>query len=343
MQLFLTHLTVNKLLNCKNYNKINNYKAFLGVCMKKLLCFILSLLRPFSLTACNDSKEINLYIVDGAPTLAVAKIISDGVVGGKKVNVKTVSSVDVLNSAILNGSADVIVMPVNSSQRLYNNGVKIKLLTVNVFGCLYIVSSGEEKSLSDLYNKEINLVGKTGTPDLSLKFLLSANNIPFTESDTEGVKLKYIQNDTVIPSLKAGTISYALIGEPLVSKAMEKVSGLKPIVDIKKEWESLTNGKTYTQAGVVVTDKLIGSDINFVKGLYKTLNENQNFLYTNIETLNNIFPDSSALKTLSFTKDILDRCNIGSVRASEIEKDIKFYLETLNEEFNSDFIYKGNL
>ena len=101
--------------------------------MKKLLCFIISILLTFSVTACGESKEVNIYIVDGAPTLAVAKIINDGVIDGKKVNVKTVSSVDVLNSAILNGSADVAVMPVNSSQKLYNNGVKIKLLTVNVF------------------------------------------------------------------------------------------------------------------------------------------------------------------------------------------------------------------
>ena len=311
--------------------------------MKKIISLIISLIFVFSLSACGDNNEISLFIVDGAPTLAVAKIINDGQVGGKKVNVKTVSSVDVLNSAILNGSADVIVMPINSSQKLYNNGAPIKLLTVNVFGCLYIVGKGEEKSLNDFTGKEINLVGKTGTPDLSLKFLLNSKNISFTESDGSGVKLKYIQNDTVIPSLKTGTINYALIGEPLVSKSLEKVDGLKPLINIKKEWESLTNGKAYTQAGVVITDKLLKNDKDFVVELNNVLNSNKEFLYNNVETLNEIFQDDSAMRSLMFTTDILNRCNVDCKRASEIEEDIKFYLETLGEEFSGNFIYKGNL
>ncbi len=311
--------------------------------MKRILTLMISIIITFSLTACRAGKEINLYIVDGAPTLAVAKIISDKEIDGKKVNVKTVSSVDVLNSAILNGSADVIVMPINSAQKLYNNNVKIKLLTVNVFGCLHIVGKGEIYSLNDFIGEEINLVGRTGTPDLSIRYLLKRNNVPYSESETIGVRLKYIQNDMVVPSLNGGKINYALIGEPLVSKAMEKVDGLKPLIDIKNEWESLTNGKLYTQAGVVVTDNLLENDINFVKKLFATLSDNKEFIYDNVSSLNNLFPDSSALKTLSFTTDILDRCNIDSKRASEIEEDIKFYLETLNENFNGDFIYKGNL
>ncbi|MBR2376282.1 MAG: ABC transporter substrate-binding protein [Clostridia bacterium] len=311
--------------------------------MKRLLALFISIILTFSITACSSKGEVNLYIVDGAPTLAVAKIINDKEINGKKVNVKTVSSVDVLNSAILNGSADVVVMPVNSAQKLYNNGVKIKLLTVNVFGCLYIVGKGEISSLTDFNGKEINLVGKTGTPDLSIKFLLNKKGITYSENDTSGVQLKYIQNDTVIPSLKTNAIDYALIGEPLVSKAIDKVENLKPLIDIKKEWESITNGKLYTQAGVVVTDKLIESDFNFVKGLYSSLTENKQFIYNNATTLNSVFSETSALKTLNFNEEILNRCNVGCERASEIDSDIEFYLKTLNEEYNGEFIYKGKL
>lgn len=311
--------------------------------MKRVLCFLISILISLSLVACKDAGEINLYIVDGAPTLTVAKIISDVKVDGKKVNVKTVSSVDVLNSAILNGSADVVVMPVNSAQKLYNNGVKIKLLTVNVFGCLYIVGKGEVNSLSDFNGKEINLVGKTGTPDLSIRFLLKEKGVLYSEDETDGVRLKYIPNDTVIPSLKTNAINYALIGEPLVSKAIEKVEGLQPIIDVKGEWENLTGGKLYTQAGVVITDNLLNNDLSFVKALYSTLLENKEFIYNNLNTLHEVFPDGSALKTLNFTADILNRCNVDCKRASEIDGDIKFYLETLSENYNGEFIYKGNL
>ncbi len=312
--------------------------------MKKILCFLISILILISTASCKEEETVNLYIVDGAPTLAVAKIINDKSINGKTVNVNLVSGADVLNSAIISGNADVIVMPVNNALRLYNNGVKIKLLTVNIFGCLYIVGKSETVALSDFISKEINLVGKMGTPDVSLKYLLKKNNIAYSEEvEKNAVTLKYIQNDAVIPSLNANLIDYALIGEPLVSKAIAKVDGLKPLIDIKKEWEDITGGKTYTQAGVVITDALIESDFEFVKELYKKLYENNNFVYENINLLNTIVPNTSALKGMTFSGEILNRCSLGCEKASDISKDIEFYLKSMGEDYNEGFIFKGEI
>ncbi len=310
--------------------------------MKKILCFLISILFLLSTTSCKKEESVNLYIVDGAPTLAVLKIINDKTINGKTVNVNIVSGADVLNSAIISGNANVIVMPVNNALKLYNNGVKIKLLTVNIFGCLYIVGKSEAVTLSDFVGKEINLVGKMGTPDISLKYLLEKKGIDYSENLKENaVTLKYIPNDTVIPSLNANLIEYALIGEPLVSKAIAKVDGLKPIIDIKKEWENVSGGNNYTQAGVVVTDALIKSDFEFVKELYSKLVENNDFVYDNINDLNTIVPSNSALSSMTFNNEILGRCSLGCEKACEISKDIEFYLKSMGEDYNEGFIFKG--
>ncbi len=311
--------------------------------MKNFLCVLISAVISLSLISCRGGDSVNLYIVDGAPTLAVSKIISDQKVGGTNINVTVVSGTDALNSAILNGSADIAVMPVNLAQKLYNNNVKIKLLTVNIFGCLYVVGKNNLSSLSDFYNKEINLVGRNGTPDISLKYLLNKNGVGYLEGENqEGVKLNYLANDTIIPSLKANLIDYALIGEPLVTKACLKVEGLKPIINIEEEWRKVTNNKLYTQAGVVVSEK-ISKDEKFIKGLYAVLKENRSFVYDNVATLNQIIPKNSALKDIEFTSEMLDRCSINCKAAMELEEDIEFYLTTMGENFNSNLLFKGDL
>ncbi len=309
-------------------------RRFFSVLISVLVCF-------FSISCSND--EINLYIVDGAPTLTVAKIINDGKIGNAKVNVKLVSSTDALTTAILNGSADVAVMPVNLAQKLYNNGVEVELLTVNVFGCLYIVGKDDVSSLDDFKGKEIGLVGRNGTPDISLKYLLSNKDIPYGEGETaDGVKLKYLQNDLVVQSLKTNQVKYALIGEPLVTKASAKVEGLKPLINLKEEWGKVANGKLYTQAGVVVSER-VSKDGKLLKGLYSALNDNLNFVYENVDALNEIMPTNSALKDVSFTDEILNRCSLGCRTAKELSLDIDFYLTTMGESFSSGLIYKGEL
>ncbi len=311
--------------------------------MKKFFCILISAVISLSLISCASQDSVNLYIVDGAPTLAVSKIINDKKIGDTKVNVTVVSSTDALNSAILNGSADIAVMPVNLAQKLYNNDVKIKLLTVNIFGCLYVVGKDNVSSLSEFKGKEINLVGRNGTPDISLKYLLNKNGVEYLEDKTQtGVKLNYVANDTIIPSLKANLIEYALIGEPLVTKACQKVENLKPLINIKEEWEKVTNNKLYTQAGVIVSEK-ISKDKRFIRGLYTILNDNVSFVYENVTTLSQIMPNNSALKDIEFTSEILDRCSISCKTAEELEEDINFYLTTMGENFNSNLLFKGDL
>ncbi len=310
--------------------------------MKKIFCLIISFIISLSVISCKNEEAINLYIVDGAPTLAVSKIINDGKINNKKVNIKIVSSTDALSSAIINGSADVAVMPVNLAQKLYNKQAKIKLLSVNIFGCLHVVSKSEVNSFEDFIGEEVNLVGKMGTPDLSFKYLLSKNNVEFSEEREENkVLIKYVVNDTVIQSLKNGSMKYALIGEPLVSKAIEKVEGLEARIDITEEWNKITNGKTYTQAGVVVSDSLIDKDKDFVEDLYTALSENNSFISENIENLGSIFPSNSALHNMSFNSNNISRCNLGCKRAKNIESDLEFYLTVMGENYNGGFIYKG--
>ena len=92
--------------------------------MKKFLAALLCAISAFallSLSGCkNKAETVNVYVVDGAPVLSVANILSEEELDGVKLNVKIVPSADNLIAAMTNKEADIAVCPINLASALYN-------------------------------------------------------------------------------------------------------------------------------------------------------------------------------------------------------------------------------
>ena len=153
--------------------------------MKKLLSLLAAIALVFTLGACEPipntgsgnggnvpaPASVTVYAPDGAPAVAISKIINDGKIGNTEATVNIVAGADLLTTNVANGSADVAVMPVNLAAKTYNGGVKIKLVSVNIFGCLYMVGKTPVTALTDLVGKVVYNIGRGGTPDLTLKYV----------------------------------------------------------------------------------------------------------------------------------------------------------------------------
>lgn len=124
-----------------------------------------------------NKESITFVCPDGAPALAIAKYIYDNnKIGDLNVNYKIVSS-DKIGSFMLNGSGDIVVVPINASSKLYNaSGVKYKALSVITHGNLYILSR-EKLGLNDLKGKTIGVIGQGLVPDLTFRSILKNNSI----------------------------------------------------------------------------------------------------------------------------------------------------------------------
>ena len=101
--------------------------------MKKLasilLSAILTLTLALSLVGCSTPYEgqIAIFMPDGAPALAFAKLMNDENQLGKENLTYNVVDANNIKNYIANGSATAALLPVNLAVKLCGNGEKYKL------------------------------------------------------------------------------------------------------------------------------------------------------------------------------------------------------------------------
>lgn len=315
--------------------KISSLIILLGDIMKKILkiflCAIFILTAAFCTVACNTNDAVDVYVVDGAPALSILSLTEKTEIAGRKVNIHIVPDIDALTGAIGNGSADVTVCPLNVSAKLYNGGVDFRLMSVNIFGVLHVVSK-TSVTLEGLKGKTVYNIGKGGTPDVTFKYILAQNGIAYTENldvpKLDKVNFKYVSKASdLIPLLNQGIAEFGVMGEPAVTQACN-VANVSPVIDITGEWKKVC-GSEYTQAGVTVKGELL-SDKKFIKELYNVLSNNKQYALDNCSEIKTILKGKGSTLSIEFNENIVNNCNLGCSLACEIKSDIEKYLTALN-------------
>ena len=319
--------------------------------MKKLfalmLAFVLSL--SLALVGCSNNPDtsgtqskntIKIVTPDGAPTLAIYELMHSVTnLDGHPITYKIVSDAQAVNAAILSGEADIAVMPTNVAAKLYNNGVDIKLLSVNVFGVLYMIGAEALSSPSDLIGKVVALTGQAGTPDITLRLILDRNNIEYVESETaiDGkVALRYFSGGPdVIAQLKTGKADYGVLGEPAVTGALLKTGG-QIVMNLQDVWESYIGEDTFTQAGIVVKSSVY-NDNGLIAAFNEKLTSNLTYVYDNASTIKDTFARYESSIAINFTSEVLNRCNLRHKTASQIKAKLELYYQAILD-YDAKFI-----
>lgn len=303
--------------------------------MKKLTAVLLVfaiITAIFTLCACNQTEDVlNLYVPDGAPALAVAKLLQSPTVAGKSVKVTITTGANV-KAKMLSGEADLAICPTNMGAGLYNQGADYQFVCANVFGVLYMVSNNTTiTSLNQLKGKVVHSIGKDNTPQYVLQAILNANGIAFEEGDVakDGVVvIKYYQSAAqILPLYKSNMIDVALIGEPAVS-----LQGLNQIFDLQQLWQQATGlDENYPQAGLFVKSNILQQDKRFVNKLVQALQDNTSFLQQNASQVSQLLADNGSvdLKDKAFTGEILARCNIRCVKAADCKAELVAYFNAV--------------
>ena len=126
-----------------------------------------------------SQKEVYTFMApDGAPALAIAKLIydNDNLGTGKTVEYSVISSALVMPN-LSNGSADIIVAPVNLASKFYKaNGNDYVMVAVLTHGNFYILST-TEISIKDLKGKQVAVPNQGAVSDWTFKMVLYKNNL----------------------------------------------------------------------------------------------------------------------------------------------------------------------
>ena len=251
--------------------------------MKKLLIILLVLslcaMTVFSFAACSEktttTNEITIAVPDGGPALGMSYLMKNyATIGNTQVTYKIVDGANGIKSAVMSGEADVAIMPTNMAAILYNNGIEIQVVGTNSYGLLYMLSNTvapADFTLDSLKGQVLHTVGQGGTPEIVLKKVLEGAGIEYVEDDTAvtgKVAIKYhAEGTTIIGGLKQGTIHFAVLGEPAVSTAIQKVGGnLNIVCDLQEKWKTAANTEaSYPQTSLVAKKSLIASDPTLIK------------------------------------------------------------------------------
>lgn len=128
----------------------------------------------------NGSGVLQLYVPDGAPALAVAKLIAEKdtlTVAGYTVNVHIVPA-NTIAAHIAKGDGDIVIMPANGGANLVVQGADYKFLCSNTRGILYMISTSEGSvSPEDLAGKTVGCIGQGAVPQYAFERILAANGL----------------------------------------------------------------------------------------------------------------------------------------------------------------------
>ena len=284
------------------------------------------------------SKTFSMGVVNGAPALAVANIAGGFDFSDERNDVKTNVNVEKDAPAVIagltNGTYDMAILPLNVASKLYNAGkLGVKLVSVNIFSVLHVLTKGEYNNLNDMKGKVVYTVGAGGTPEVALKNILTANAIKFADgdkaADPETVYINAVSEaQLVMVALNKGEADFAILGEPVVSQAMAK-TGAKIAFSVEDEWKKAHPGVGFVQAGLIVKSAVLDNYGGYIDALMEKMGENNAYVNEHVETV------SDELKLINATlpklsAETLARCLIGADKASFRRADIEAFLKALN-------------
>lgn len=121
-----------------------------------------------------EKETIKVACPDGAPAIAISKLIADNdqLGTGKTVEYNIVAPTQ-LGAQMATGASDIILMPLNGATKVYNKNASDPFVCVAVIthGNFYIMST-EQLTIDDLKDKQIAVPNMNAVPDWTIRKVL---------------------------------------------------------------------------------------------------------------------------------------------------------------------------
>lgn len=242
--------------------------------MKKVFYFSFMLL-IMVLCSCSNlnndrlNSEVSIITPKGIPFLSIGGLLEE-----ENLFIERVSGADNLQTALVSGSHDIVIAPINLGAKLYSLGKsQYKIAAVLTSNNAYIVTKEENKldSINDLINEKVIAFGSTGIPGNILKLIYNQND----SLNTDDIDFSFSSSAEVY-SVFAGNSThskYALMSEPETTKLK-----LKDNINVKKLDLCALLGVDVPQACVFINPNSINKDdinkvLNMIDENIKYLNE----------------------------------------------------------------------
>ena len=303
---------------------------------KKLAVFLAALLVATGLTACGQKEEVSsepavtakVAALKGPTSMGMVKMMADQKDAKEKNYEFTIgSSPDEIAPKFLKGEFDIVALPSNLASILYN---KSQVLAINTLGILYLMENGDTvKSVGDLKGRTIYSSGKGAVPEYAFNYILKANGL---NPDTD-LRIEYKSEHTeALAALLNDKSSLAVLPQPFATVASLKNKGLRPALDLTKEWDKASkNAKSTMITGVVVVNKDFAAKYpEKIKKFMADYKASIDYTNTNVDDAAKLIEENNIVPA-AVAKKAIPQCNITYIDGSDMKDKLSGYLQVLFE------------
>lgn len=307
---------------------------------KKLAVFLAALLVATGLTACGQKEEVSsepavtakVAALKGPTSMGMVKMMADQKDAKEKNYEFTIgSSPDEIAPKFLKGEFDIVALPSNLASILYNKSQgKVQVLAINTLGILYLMENGDTvKSVGDLKGRTIYSSGKGAVPEYAFNYILKANGL---NPDTD-LRIEYKSEHTeALAALLNDKSSLAVLPQPFATVASLKNKGLRPALDLTKEWDKASkNAKSTMITGVVVVNKDFAAKYpEKIKKFMADYKASIDYTDTNVDDAAKLIEENNIVPA-AVAKKAIPQCNITYIDGSDMKDKLSGYLQVLFE------------
>ena len=306
---------------------------------KKLAVFLAALLVATGLTACGQKEEVSsepavtakVAALKGPTSMGMVKMMADQKDAKENYEFTIGSSPDEIAPKFLKGEFDIVALPSNLASILYNKSQgKVQVLAINTLGILYLMENGDTvKSVGDLKGRTIYSSGKGAVPEYAFNYILKANGL---NPDTD-LRIEYKSEHTeALAALLNDKSSLAVLPQPFATVASLKNKGLRPALDLTKEWDKASkNAKSTMITGVVVVNKDFAAKYpEKIKKFMADYKASIDYTNTNVDDAAKLIEENNIVPA-AVAKKAIPQCNITYIDGSDMKDKLSGYLQVLFE------------
>lgn len=298
--------------------------------MKKIWFVALALILALNGWAVAEETPVRVAALMGPTGMGMVKMMADDEETGAY-EFTLAGSADMVTPGLVRGEIDIACVPANLGAVLYekmNGGVNV--LAVNTLGVIYMVERGETIStMEDLKGRTIYASGRGATPEYALNYLLSAHGIDPEKDLTIEYKSEHAE---CLTALVNDANAIAMLPQPFVTVAQNKVSDLRIALDFSHEWDLLQEGSESPSGmitGIVIARRaFIDEHPEQVAAFMEAYAASVEYVNANVDEAAKLI-DRYGIVAENVARQALPYCNIVCIRGEEMKTKLAGYLEVL--------------
>jgi NitT/TauT family transport system substrate-binding protein len=290
-------------------------------------------------TRTSDISKKSTYTIatlQGPSSMGMIKLIDSLSQGsGHSVQVKILSEPLLVRKMMIDGTADFAILPTTMAAIMYNKGLKYKLVSIPVWGSLYLF--GTDTTITrweQLRGKHVYLMAKGMTPDVLFRYLLQKNGI----NPDKDINLDYSfpTHIDLANAVASGQAALGVISEPLASLAMKKNRSVHRIFDLNDEW-SRYQGTPVTETAFMAKNSVVKNNRPLLEKLVSSYKASTSWVNQHPDSAARLIVKYKILPDYDVALSAIPRSNLKFVMARDIKQPIDAYLDVFYQ-INPDII-----